>query len=243
MADTDDDQTVALEPDQHLQGDDDTEAAGERRDRTSERDDERLAAVVGLTPEGEAARREEERQERLAEEDVEAAEAEEIERVNADERALEEKRRRDELLDAKAVETARAIELAHVAESASNRHRRLADALTQQATSDWTHGNHLRDEAAARPDEPGADATAAAGRRYQRAAGREDRGAEYDDRIAGRYDVEAREYRRDAHQPDPIEAVRNPPTEPPEARTRFVRSRLKKQVRDRSSEPDIGLGD
>src|SRR5262249_54995084 len=127
MADTDDDQTVELEPKQHVQGEDDpTEAASERRaTRAQERDgEERLAAVVGLTPEEAAARRQAERDERLATEEVEAAAVEdEIARVNAEDRELAEHRLRKEV---QAADTARAIELANIAESAANRHRRLA---------------------------------------------------------------------------------------------------------------------
>src|SRR3954454_19484337 len=72
MADTDEEQSVALEPEQREQGDDDTEAASERRAvRAREQVDERLAA--GLTRSEEARRRgEEDELAWAAEEDVEA---------------------------------------------------------------------------------------------------------------------------------------------------------------------------
>jgi hypothetical protein len=236
MADTDDEQTVALEPDQREQGEDDSaEAAGERRG-AGKWVRERPAAV--LTPEEQAARREEE----------ELLEEEEIELAARDERELAEIRHRREVRAA--AETSEAIRLAEVAEAAADRHRTLADRQSLRARSDWAHGHHLLDEAAARPDEPDADATAAAGRRYQRAAVGEDRKAAENDRIAKEYDAEARDRRGEARQEQPpaAEAVRNPPTEAPSARSKFVRQRSRRVKRQqRKSEPgalkDIGLGD
>jgi len=233
MADTDDDeQTIALEPDQHV----DTQTAREQRGaRASERDGERPAAVVGLTPEEEEARRQEELDE-LREEDLEQAHDEEIELEARDERELEELRRRREVVAA--AETSEAIRLSE----ASRELRRDGDAKTRQAMSDWAHGHHLLDEAAVRPDEPGAAAQAAAGRRYQRAAVREDRSAEADYQRADRYDAEARERRgvaQQEEQPPAIEAVRRP-AETPQAR-KFVHPK-KVRKHDRSTEPDLGLG-
>jgi len=237
MADTDDDeQTIALEPDQHV----DTETAREQRGaRASERDGERPAAVVGLTPEEEEARRQEELDE-IREEDLERSHADEIELEARDERELEELRRRREIVAA--AETSEAIRLSE----ASRELRRDGDAKTRQAMSDWAHGHHLLDEAAVRPDEPGAAAQAAAGRRYQRAAVREDRSAEADYERADGYDAEARERRGGApqqeEQPPAIEAVRNRPAETPQAR-KFVHKNLKKvRKHDPSKEPDLGLG-
>lgn len=247
MADTDDDQTVALEPDQHVQGDDDTEAAGERRAaRVRKHADEHAAAAVGLTAEEEAARAEEERAERLeeeltearAEELEEARENEDIDLAARDQQELEELRQRRELRAA--AETTEAIRLSE----ASRELRRDGDAKTRQAMSDWSHGHHELDEAAARPDDPGAAGLAADGRRYQRAAVREDRSAEADYQRADEYDAEARERRSAAQeQPPAIEAVRRRPSEPPEAR-KYVDKKVKKlrKVQDRSTEPDLGLG-
>ena len=249
MADTDDDQTVELEPEQHLRGDDDTEAASERRAASprEREDEERTAAVVGLTPEEAAARREEERDERLAEE-LDQDHADELDEDHEkamdlaalDERQLAELRRRRELLAA--ADTTEALRLSE----AGRELRRDGDAKTRQAMSDWAHGHHQLDKAALRPDEPGADALAADGRRYQRAAVREDRSAESDYQLADQYDDAARE-RRDAARddlPPAREAVLNRPTEPPEA-SKYVHKNLKKvrKVRDRSTQPDLGLGD
>jgi len=234
MADTDDEQTLALEPDQREQGEDDSaEAASERRGAGMwVRDAERPAAV--LTPEEQAALLDEE--EELREDDLELAAREE--------RELEELRHRREAI-ARA-ETSQAFRLAELDEEARDRHRRLAGGERLQARSDWAHGNHLLDEAAARPDEPGADATVAAGRRYQRAATREDGKAEYDDRVADRYDAQARERRseaRESEQPPAVEAVRNPPTEAPQARKFVRRKRVKQRDRDPKALREFGLGD
>ncbi|GAB2638175.1 hypothetical protein [Kribbella swartbergensis] len=240
MADTDDEQTVALEPDQREQGDDDSpEALSERRGAGKwVRDGEHPAGV--LTPEEEAALRDEEELEELHEEEIELDAQEE--------RELQEVRHRREVLDATA-ETTEAMRLADVAESRANRLRSDAAAERRQGRSDRAHGHHLLDEAAARPDEPGADATAAAGRRYQRAAEREDRAARYDEGAADRYDAEARDRRSEAAhqpgQPPAAEAVRNPPAETPTAR-KYVKRRkqLKKQrTRNPGELRDIGLGD
>ncbi len=235
MAD-DDEQTVALEPDQREQGDDDSpEALSERRGAGKwVRDGERPAAE--LTPE--EARREEE---------LEQIHEEEIEFAAKEERELIETRRRDKLLDATA-ETTEAMRLAEVAEVQRDRHRDDAAAQRRQGRSDRAHGHHLLDEAAARPDEPGADATAAKGRRYQRAAEREDRAARYNDGAADRYDAEARDRRSEAAQqpgqPPAGEAVRNPPDETPIARKFIKRKHVKQQrERDPGALRDIGLGD
>lgn len=239
MADTDDEQTVALEPDQREQGEDDSPQALSERRRAGERErrDERPAAV--LTPEEEAA---------LREEELEEVSEEEVELAAREERELEERRSRRELLDATA-ETTRAIRLAEVAETVRDRLRSEAGAERRQGRSDWAHGNRLLDEAAARPDEPGADATAAAGRRYQRAGEREFREARYDDRTADRYDAVARDRRSEAaegpqpEQPPASEAVRNPPSKAPRAR-KFVKRR-KRATRDRDPKAlrDFGIGD
>jgi hypothetical protein len=235
MAD-DDEQTVALEPDHRAQGDDDSPEALSERSGAGKwvRDAERPAG--DLTPE--EARREEE---------LEQIHEEEIELAARDERELIETRRRREVLDATA-ETTEAMRLADVAETQRDRRRDDAAAQRRQGRSDRAHGHHLLDEAAARPDEPGADATAAAGRRYQRAAEREDRAARADDRRADRYDAEARDRRSEAAQqpgqPPAEEAVRNPPDKTPIARKFIKRKHLKQQrERDPGALRDIGLGD
>lgn len=233
MADTDDEQTVALEPEQREQGDDDSPEA-----LTERRTDKWVREAAVLTPEEEA-RRDEEELEQLRDEEIEIAE---------DERELREIRHRREVLDATA-ETTEAMRLADVAEQKRDRLRDDATAQRRQGRSDRAHGHHLLDEAAAHPDEPGADATAAAGRRYERAANREERGATYDEGAADRYDAEARDRRSEAGQqpgqPPAADAVRNPPAETPTAR-KFVQRRkdLKKQRTTKPGElRDIGLGD
>src|SRR5438093_6486691 len=131
MADTDDEQTVALELDQREQGEDDSaEAASERRGAGKwVRHAERPAAV--LTPEEQAALLEEEEEE-LREDDLELA--------ARDERELEERRHRREVIAM--AETSEALRLAELDEVARDRHRRLAGGERWQARSDWAHGNH-----------------------------------------------------------------------------------------------------
>ncbi len=227
MAD-DDDQTVELELDQREHDDDSPEALGERERR------ERPAAV--LTPE--EARREEE---------LEELHEEEIELAAKEQRELDELRDRRESLSA--AQTKEALRLADVAED--KRDRLVNDSIAERhrARVDRPHGRHLLDEAAARRDEPGADATAAAGRRYLRTAEDEDRTARYYERAADRDDAEAQALRSEADRqpelPPAGDAVRNPPTEPPTAR-KFEKRRKhvkKKHERHPGELRDIGLGD
>lgn len=239
MADTDDEQNAALEPDQHLQGDDDPEALNERRGAGRwVRDNERPAAV--LTPE-EARREQEELEDELHEERVELAAKDEQERQDI--------RRRGEILAR--TEADEAMRLAYAAEEKADLRRRDADVGYREGRSDRAHGRHLLDEAAARPDEPGADATAAAGRRYERIADRAESQARYDDRVARGYDAEARDRRRDAAQEQPVqppaEEAARAPSEPPIA-TKFVRKQQKKRVKkEQKFRPgelgNTGLGD
>jgi hypothetical protein len=249
MADTDEEQSVALDPEQREQGDDDTEAASERRAvRAREQTDERLAA--GLTRSEEARRRaEEDELARAAEEDAEAH-AERLELAAKEEQERQELRSRDELLAKASAEATRAYDLAYADEVQRDRYRKLAQGEQRQAVSDLAHGRHELDEAAANPDAPGAAGLAADGRRYERASGIEDRRAANDHRIADGYDASARDWRTEARreQPDPVEAVRNPPAEAPEAQLpharRHVRSRVKnRNTPDPSKQPDLGLGD
>ncbi|MFI7059811.1 hypothetical protein ACIBL3_02410 [Kribbella sp. NPDC050124] len=145
-------------------------------------------------------------------------------------------------------ETHEALRLAYADEVTADRLRSDASGKYQQGLSDRAHGRHLLDEAAARPDEPGADATAAAGRRYERAADREERDARYDRRSADRYDADARERRNDAaHQPGqpPAEEAARRPTDTPVA-SKFERRKPKHDKRkDRRPGElrNVGLGD
>ncbi|MEV5960556.1 hypothetical protein AB0L70_02255 [Kribbella sp. NPDC051952] len=239
MPDTDDDPNVALELDQYEQGEDDTESASERRARALRRQpDERLAAVTGLTREEDEARRQAE---------LDAAHATERELSAEDERELEEQRLRHETLDATAAatEAREAFRLADLDDATSDRHRELADTERLHSVSDQARGGHKLDEAAARPDEPGAAGLAASGRRDQRAAAREGRVATEEDLIADDYAGRARERRTEGQQAQEAQppATATAPQKPPVAR-KFVRKELRKRrTPDRSTEPDLGLGD
>jgi hypothetical protein len=244
MPDTDDDQSVELDPVQRESGDDDTEAARERRAAQARAEADRRP-IADLTAEEDAERRAaEDVQVRLAEED-EAVRAEQLELATNEEQELQELRHRDQLLDATA-ETERAMKLAYSDQVAGERYRAEATTERQRSIGDLARGRHELDEAAAHPDERGSAELAAKGRRDERASGIEDRRAESDDRLADRYDASAREYRREVS-PDPRYAVQNPPKETPEAQLpqarRNVRSRLrtKRKTVDRSAEPDLEL--
>jgi hypothetical protein len=216
MPDTDDDQSVELDPVQREQGDDDTEAARERRAVQARAEADRQV-VADLTLDEDVERRVEQEQ-ALVEEQDEAARAERLELATKEQQELDEHRDREQLLDATA-EATRAFELAYADEAARDRYRALATTETQRSVGDLARGRHELDEAAAYPDEPGSAGLAAKGRRDERASGIEARRAESDDRIADRYDDSAQEHRREARQaqPDAVEAVRTPPGETPEA--------------------------
>jgi hypothetical protein len=243
MADTDE-QSVDPDP-THAQGaDDGPESASERRlTRARERRDERLAAMAGLTPEEEALRLEEERQQRHVDEEIEAA--------HEDLELHERRRLEDDQLAAEA-DVAKAMQLADVDEATRNQLRDLAGAALARSRDHRAHGNHLLDQAAAEPDQPGAAATAAAGRRNKRIANTEESKAESYDRAADEEDARARARRAGAEsarqpgQPPAVDAVRNPPPETPVAR-KFVRERPpKKQRLDQEEDPHAlrhkGLG-
>ncbi|MEI8406768.1 MULTISPECIES: hypothetical protein [unclassified Kribbella] len=233
MAD-DDEQTVALELDQHEQGDDGSpDALSERRGKW-----------VREEVEDAAVRRDEDREQQLREED-DLLHEERVERARQDERELEEIRERHTVTAE--TETTRAMRLAEVDEASRDLRRRDAGIERLHGRIERARGDHLLDEAAARPDEPGASATAAAGRAHHRAAADADRRAVNDERDADRYDARARDRRSEAArqpgQPPAGEAVRNPPSEPPTAR-KFDRKRGKKQRKTQPGElGDIGLGD
>lgn len=252
MPDTDDEQSVELTPEQREQGDDDTEGTRERRAARA-----RSEADVELSrdlAESDAKRRAEEDEEsRQDEEDLEARAEERIEQAVKDQQQLDERRDREQLMDATA-ETTRAMQLAYADEEARDRYRQYAANDKQRSLSDRAHGRHELDEAAAHPDEAGSAGLAAEGRRFQNAATIEDRKYRSDYDIAEAYDASAREHRREAFeaQPSASEAVRKAPEEPPEAQLpqarRHVRGRGKvrnkqgKVVKpNRASEPDLDL--
>jgi hypothetical protein len=251
MPDTDDDQSVELEPDQREQGDDDTEAARERRAAQARAEaDNDLSRDLA---ESDAERRAEEDEQLRQDEADEEVRAERIEQAVKDQQELDERRDREQLKDATA-ETTRAMQLAYADEEARDRYRQYATNDKQRGLSDRAHGRHELDEAAAHPDEVGSAGLAAEGRRFQNAATIEDRKYRSDHDIADAYDASAREHRREADeaQPSASEAVRKAPEEAPEAQLpqarRHVRGRGRvrnkqgKVVKpNRASEPDLEL--
>jgi hypothetical protein len=249
MPDTDDDQSVELVPDQREQGDDDTEAASERR-AAQARSEADKHPTHDLADEEAELREEEDELARADEEDAEARAEQLDERVAKDQQELAERRSREELLDATA-ETSRAFQLAYSDEQARDRYRQYATNDVQRGISDRAHGRHELDEAAAHRDEAGSAGLVAEGRRYQNSATIEERKAVSDDRISREYDASAREHRREA-QPNPSEAIRKAPEEPPEAQLPQARRHVRGPGRirnkqgkvvkpNRASEPDLEI--
>jgi hypothetical protein len=230
MPDTDD-ESVELVPDQWDRGDDYTEAARERRaaQARAEADKDPTHDLA----EEEAERREAEDEQARLEEDVEARAEELDERAAKDQQTLEERRSREELLDATA-ETSRAMQLAYADEDGRDRYRQYATNDVQRGIGDRARGRHELDEAAAHRDEVGSAGLVAEGRRFQNSATIEERKAVSDDTISREYDASAQEHRREA-QPNPTEAVRKPPEEPPEAQLPQDRLHVRGhgQVRDK----------
>lgn len=233
MPDTDDDQSVELDPVQREQGDDDTEAARERRAAKA-----RAEADKNPTHDldDEARKRVEEADEQVHLDDEDAAARnEEIEAAAKEQQTLEDHRLRGE--DLATVEANQAMRLAYVDEQLSGTHRQFATNDTQREVADRAHGRHERDEAAAHPDEPGSAELDARGRRMENLATIEGRSARAEDRIADGYDDSAQEHREEARdaQPHASEAVRNPPEETPEAQPPQERLHVRghAQVRDK----------
>ncbi|MFD7153167.1 hypothetical protein ACFV9C_01125 [Kribbella sp. NPDC059898] len=234
MPDTDDDLSVELDPVQREQGDDDTEAARERRAAKARAQADKFP-THDLDDEARKHLDEEDEQARLDAEDA-TARSEEIELAAKDEQALEEHRLRDEVLDATA-ETTRAMQLAYADEQARDVHRQYAANDKQRGIGDRAHGRHELDEAAARPDDLGSPGLAAEGRRFQNLATIEERRSAAEDQIADNYDASAQEHRTEAReaQPHASGAVRNPPEEAPEAQLPQDRLHVRGhgQVRDK----------
>ncbi|GAA1565035.1 hypothetical protein GCM10009789_18250 [Kribbella sancticallisti] len=242
MADTDDEQTAELGPDDRAKGEDEgapgAEAAGEDR-RAKEweagADQDGAALAAGLTEdEEEAAERVERKQQRLREE---------IEQDAREERELADSRYRHDVNQANA-DIAKAMRLAEIAEGNRNDLRREAAGERRLARNDTAHAAHLRAGAAGR-DDPQAEADRSAADRAQASANYQDRIANYDDSKADWYDAESRAQRREAaqvrrpEQPPAAEAVRTPPKEAPRAR-----KNLKQQRRRKTKElRDFGLGE
>ncbi|GAA2836610.1 hypothetical protein [Kribbella solani] len=256
MPDTDDDQFVSLDPAQQEQGDDDTEAASERR-ATRERQAARARAEANQRPAADRTRLDaEEEQERLDEEADESRE-DELELIAGEEAELAERRRREALID----ESTRAQEIAFANRAAEERvdNEKLGAAGQARERVDWHRGHDELDRAAAEPDAPGADALAAEGRAHMRAGrdeyyrseeayGRAARaGADEADHRAAAEDQrrEVDEAQRPAH-----EAVRNLPGDAPEAQlpqdrrhltARGKRNQQKNKPRNPASEWDLDL--
>ncbi|TCC15688.1 hypothetical protein [Kribbella speibonae] len=251
MPDTDDDQSVELVPDQREQGDDDTEAASERRAAQARAEADKLP-THDLAKE-EAERRDEDDELAQEEEDAEARAEQLDERALKDQQEITERRSREELLDATA-ETTRAMQLAYADEQARDVHRQYASNDKQRSLADQARGGHQRDEAAAHPEEVGSAGLDAEGRRFQNLATIEARRSAGEDQIADKYDASARQHREEAReaQPNASGAVRQPPEEAPEAQLPQarrhvrgpgrVRNKQGKAVKpNRASEPDLEL--
>lgn len=229
MPDTEDDQSVELVPDQREQGDDDTEAARERRAARARAEADR-DPTHGLADEAKQ-RLDEDAEQADLDEEAQARE-ERLELAAKDQQTREELRDRDELLDATA-ETTRAMELAYADEQQRDVHRQYAANDKQRGLADRAHGRHELDEAAARPDEPGSAGLAAEGRRFQNLATIEERRSTGEYQLAEEYDASARDHREDA-QADASGAVRKP-EETPEAQLPQDRLHVRGhgQVRDK----------
>lgn len=235
MPDTDDDQSVELVPDQREQGDDDTEAARERRAAQARAQADRNP-THDLADETRKRLDADDEQARHDDEDL-AAESERLELAAKDQQELEELRGREELLDATA-ETTRAMQLAYVDEQARDVHRQYAANDKQRALGDRAHGRHELDEAAAHPGDAGSSGLAAEGRRFQNLATFEERRSAAEDQIADGYDASAQEHRDDAREPLPnASGAARRPENPAEATQpqdrRYVRGYG--QVRDRKN--------
>ncbi|TCC43375.1 hypothetical protein [Kribbella sindirgiensis] len=250
MPDTDDDQSVELVPDQREQGDDDTEAASERRAAQARAEADKFP-THDLAEEL-AEREDAEDEQALLDEEAEARN-DRLELAAKDEQVLDEVRDRKNLLDATA-ETTRAMQLAYADEQARDVHRQYAANDKQRGLADRAHGRHELDEAAAHPDEVGSAGLAAEGRRFQNLATTEERRSTGEYRIAEQYEASARDHREEAReaQPNPSEAVRKAPEETPEAQLPQARRHVRgpgkvrnnkgKVVKpNRASEPDLEL--
>lgn len=246
MPDTDDDQSVELDPAQES-NDDETEGHHERRAAQARTEADRRV-VADLTADEDVERRTEQIEQARLEKEDEAAHAERLELAAKDQQKLDELRDREQLLDT-TTKTTRALELAYADEAARDRYRAYATTETQRSIGDLTHNRHELNKTAAHPNNPNSTGLAAEGRRYERASGIEARRAVSDDRLANKYNKSAQNHHQKTHQtqPDAVEAVRNPPKKTPEAQLpqarRNVRSRLraKRKTVDRSAEPDLEL--
>ncbi|MFF0339270.1 hypothetical protein [Kribbella sp. NPDC004875] len=210
MPDTDDGKSESLELDQREQGDDDTEAASERRAA-------RARAEAAKSPTHDLA---EDAAERRAEEEVQARHDAEDEAARAEELDLDalDEKERDELRDrADMVEARRAREIAFADDAAAtaDRYRGLAASGRQRELDLQARGQHRQDQAAADPDAPGADELDAQGRRNMRASQLEGYQVNADIDTARAYEDRAERHRANAReeQAPAADAVRTRPQE------------------------------
>jgi hypothetical protein len=215
MPDTDDGTAESLELDQREQGDDDTEAARQRRAI-------RQRAEAANSPTHDLA--EEDAAERLAEEEVqarhdaedEAARTEKLDLDALDDKARREHRDRSDLIEAT---RAREIAFADDATATANRYRGLAASGHQRELDLQARGQHKQDAAAVNPEALGAAELDAEGRRNVRASQLEGYQVNADLDAARAYDDHAAEHRANAReeQAPAADAVRSRPPEAPEA--------------------------
>ncbi|TDU89976.1 hypothetical protein EV138_3557 [Kribbella voronezhensis] len=232
MADTDDEQSVGLDP-AYAKGEDEgapgAEAAGEDRRAKEWEAGADLAQAEGAGLDEEADEDEARRHREDAEQDA------------RDERERLDSRRRLDVNRAEA-EVAEALRLAHVDERGRDNFRSHADSERRLARQDFGRAAGLESGAAGR-DDPAAEADRAEAGRARVSGSIENARANRDDATADTYSADAREHRREAdvrrlEQPPAAEAVRNPPQRTPRAR-KNLRSRKPKTKELR----DFGLGE
>ncbi|MGW7681255.1 hypothetical protein ACWGID_10975 [Kribbella sp. NPDC054772] len=215
MPDTDDGTSESLELDQREQGDDDTEAASQRR-ATRLRTEAANSPTHDLAEEDAAERRAEEEVQARHDAEDEVARAEQLDLDAADEQAREELRNRTDVVEAR---RAREIAFADDAAATADRYRGLAASGQQRELDLQARGQHKQDEAAVNPDARGAAELGAEGRRNVRASQLEGYQVNADIDAARAYDDRAEQHRANAReeQAPAAGAVRNRPQEAPEA--------------------------
>ncbi|TCO46311.1 hypothetical protein EV646_107335 [Kribbella antiqua] len=187
--------------------------------------------------------------EQTVDEDEELRQRREAIELAQDQLELEDRLRNRRDQQSATAETALAIHLAGVAETARDHRLSEADELQHRARLERARGNHDLDRTAVEPDAPGADETAARGRVHRRNAVAADDQARANDRVANRYDAEARALRSEvesAQQPGqpPASDAAYRPERAPEARV--IRRRERKKRLEEEEDPNAlrhkGLG-
>lgn len=244
MADSDDEQTAALEPGHKVSDEDGVPGAptvGEDR-RAKEwqagADLDRPAQLQAAEDEDVEAAREAEHAVRQDDEQAELDAREERERLNT--------RYRQDVNQANA-DVAEALRLAHVEESAQRNLRSRELSQRESARTDVGHAARLRAGAAGRDDDPQAEADRSTAHHLE-VRGQDTRNsADVDATRADWHGGEGRERRRDAadvqrpEQPPAGEVVRTPPKQAPSARKFLTpQQRRKKKTKELR---DFGIGD